>query len=60
MEGLTWQQIAGSLSSSNTYQAQAILGNANYLAAAICEITSNQPGSVCDTSTITLLESQLS
>ena len=59
LEGLTWQQIAGSLSSSSTYQAQAILGDANYLTAAICEITGNQPGSVCGTSTITLMENQL-
>ena len=59
LEGLTWQQIGASLSSSATYQAQAILGDANYLTAAICEITGNQPGSVCDTSTITLMENQL-
>jgi hypothetical protein len=59
LEGLTWQQIAGSLSSSSTYQARAILGDANYLTAAICEITGNQPGSVCSTSTITLMENQL-
>ncbi len=59
LERLTWQQIAGSLSSSSTYQTQAILGDANYLTAAICEITGNQPGSVCGTSTITGLEDQL-
>ena len=59
LEGLTWQQIASSLSSSSTYQAQAILGDANYLTAAICEITGNQPGSVCGTSTITGMEKQL-
>ena len=59
LEGLTWQQIAGNLSSSGTYQAQAILGDANYLTAAICEITGNRPGSVCGTSTITGLENQL-
>jgi hypothetical protein len=58
--GMTWQQIASSLSDPSSVQAQTILGNANYLTAAICELTGSQPGSVCATSTITQLESKLS
>jgi len=59
LEGLTWQQIAGSLSDPSNYQAKGILGDANFLTAAICKLTGNQPGSVCGTSTITQLEGQL-
>lgn len=56
---MTWQQIASSLANSSSDQAQAILGNANYLTAAICELTGNRPASVCATSTITQLEGDL-
>jgi hypothetical protein len=59
LEGLSAQQIAGSLGDATNYQAQAILGDANYLTAAICELTGNQPGSVCGSSTISGLESKL-
>jgi hypothetical protein len=59
IEGMTWQQIASSLNNSSTNQAKTILGNANYLTAAICKLTGNQPGSVCGTSTITQLETKI-
>ena len=59
LAGMTWQQIASSLADSSSDQAQAILGNANYLTAAICELTGNRPASVCATSTITQLKGDL-
>ena len=59
LEGLTAQQIAESLGDTSNYQSKAILGDANYLTAALCELTGNQPGSVCGSSTITGLESKL-
>ena len=59
LEGLTAQQIADSLGDTSNYQAKAILGDANYLTAAICQLTGNRPGSICGSSTITGLESKL-
>jgi hypothetical protein len=58
--GMTWAQIASSLSQPDTVQAQAILGNANFITAAICKVTNNRPASVCGTSTISQLEGELS
>ena len=59
LEGLSAQQIAESLGDTSNYQSKAILGDANYLTAAICELTGNRPASVCGSSTITSLESKL-
>ncbi len=56
---LTDTQIAGALNNPNNAVTQAIIGNANYLTAAICKLTNNQPGSVCNTSVIQQLEAQL-
>jgi thiol-disulfide isomerase/thioredoxin len=47
LQGLTAQQVAGDLSDPKSPVAQSIVGTANYLAAAICSITSGQPCSVC-------------
>ncbi len=59
LAGLTWQQIAADLSNPNSPVAKAILGNANYLTAAICKVTNNQPSNVCTSSTIQSIEQQL-
>jgi hypothetical protein len=59
LSGMTWQQIADSLSNAESAQAQAIIGNANWLTAAFCKITTNSPISVCSSSYIAPLESQL-
>jgi hypothetical protein len=56
---MTWQQIAQSLSDAQGPQAQAIIGNANWLTAGICKLTGNQPGSVCGAAPIATLEGQL-
>jgi hypothetical protein len=43
----TREEIAGNLSNPNNVVTQAIEGNANFLTAAFCKITNNQPASVC-------------
>jgi len=56
--GLSWSTIANDLSNPNSSVAQAIDGTANYITAAICKMTGNQPASAC-TTTVQSLESQL-
>ena len=56
---LTWQQIAGDLSTTGNPVTQAIIGNANYLTAAICKLTNNQPSSVCQSTVIQQIEAKL-
>jgi thiol-disulfide isomerase/thioredoxin len=47
LQGLDWDQVASQLYDANTVVAQAEDGSANYLTAAICVMTGNEPGSVC-------------
>jgi hypothetical protein len=54
LEQQTWSQIAASLRNARNLTGQAILGTANYITAAICRLTSDQPASVC-TPTVTSL-----
>ena len=56
--GLNWNQIAADLHNPNTAVAKAEDGEANYITAAICKMTNNQPASVC-TSTIQSIESSI-
>jgi thiol-disulfide isomerase/thioredoxin len=58
LSGLNWNQIAADLHNPNSAVAKAELGEANYITAAICQMTGNQPASAC-TSTVQALESQL-
>jgi Domain of unknown function (DUF929) len=58
LSGLNWNQIAADLHNSNSAVAQAEDAEANYITAAICQMTGNQPASAC-TSTVQALESQL-
>ncbi|MFI5273911.1 MAG: DUF929 family protein [Ktedonobacterales bacterium] len=55
----TWQSIASALGTPSTPEAQAILGNANYLTAAFCKLTNNQPASVCTAAPIPAIEQKL-
>ncbi len=59
LTGLTWQAIANDLASPDTKQAQAIVGSANLITAAVCATTGDQPASVCSSQTIQSLESKL-
>lgn len=47
MQGLTWQQIADNLNDPNNSVTQSIVANANYMTAAICQVTDNKPANVC-------------
>jgi hypothetical protein len=53
-----WAKIAGDLRDPSTANAKAILAAANFTAAAICKLTSDQPKSAC-TPAVTALQSQL-
>jgi len=59
LQGMNWQQIAGTLTDAQNQVAQQIVGNANWLTAGICELTGNQPGSVCTAAPIPSLEAKL-
>jgi hypothetical protein len=56
---LSWQQIADALQTPSSPVARQILGTANYLTAAICLATNQQPGSVCHVLVIQQIESAL-
>jgi hypothetical protein len=58
LSGLSWATIATDLSNPNSPVAKAVDGTANYITAAICKLTNNQPASAC-TSTVQSLQSQL-
>ena len=47
LKGLTWSQIAADLHSPTSPVAKAALGAANYITAAICSLTGNQPATAC-------------
>ncbi len=55
---LSWATVAADLHNPSSPVAQAVLGTANYITAAICKMTGNQPASAC-TSTVQSLESQI-
>jgi hypothetical protein len=59
LQGLSWKQIAADLSNLDSPVTLAIVGNANYLTAAICLADSNQPSSVCSSSTVQGIETVL-
>ncbi len=58
LDGLSWATIASDLSNPNSAVAKAVDGTANYITAAICQLTGNQPASAC-TATVKSLESQI-
>jgi Domain of unknown function (DUF929) len=58
LAGLSWSTIATDLSNPNSTVAKAVDGTANYITAAICKMTGNQPASAC-TTTVQALESQI-
>ena len=58
LSGLSWSTIATDLSNPNSTVAKSVDGTANYITAAICSMTGNQPSSAC-TTTVRSLETQL-
>ncbi len=59
LQGLTWKQIAADLANPDSPVTLAIVGNANWLTAAICLADHNQPSSVCGSATIQGIETVL-
>ena len=59
LQGLTFQQIATQMADPTSQVAKAILGNANYITAAICSLTNNQPQTVCSAPYIQSIEAGL-
>jgi len=51
----TWSQIAATLRNGRNMTGQAILGTANYITAAICRLTGDQPASACTPTVRSLL-----
>lgn len=58
-EALSWQEIASAFMAPSSPIAQQLLGTANYLTAAICLATNQQPGSVCQAFVIQQIERAL-
>ena len=58
LAGLSWATIATDLHNPSSPVAQAVDGTANYITAAICKMTGNQPASACTTA-VQSLESQI-
>jgi uncharacterized protein DUF929 len=58
LDGLGWATIANDLSKPSSSVAKAVDGTANYMTAALCKLTNNQPSTAC-TSTVTGLQSKL-
>ncbi len=56
LQGYDWQQIAGFLGKPSSAPAKMILGGVNYDTAAICQLTGNKPGAVCNTTLVKQLE----
>lgn len=59
LSGQSWQDIANVLSDPSNVETQSIVGNANYMTAAICTLTNNQPASVCTAAPIPTIEQQI-
>jgi Domain of unknown function (DUF929) len=59
LKGLTWSQIATAMRNPSSPVSQGVLGAANYMTAAICKTTNNQPASVCTSPAITTVAGKL-
>jgi len=59
LSGMTWQAIADALAQPDSAQAKAILGSANLVTAAVCKLTTDQPATVCSSSSIQAIEKTL-
>jgi hypothetical protein len=57
--GMTWQQVSDALQQPGSPQAKAILGSANLITAAICQLTEQQPAAVCSGPSIQAIETKL-
>ena len=58
LAGKTWAQISDALHDPSSQIAQAVNGTANYITAAICKLTGNQPATAC-TSVVQSLQAKI-
>jgi hypothetical protein len=58
LSGMSWSQIAAALKQPSSPIAKGVDGAANYITAAICKLTNNQPASAC-TPVVKQLEAKL-
>jgi hypothetical protein len=58
LQGKTWAQVGAAMQDPSSTIGKAIIGNANYMTAAICKLTNNQPATAC-TPAIQKLEADL-
>jgi len=59
LQGKTWSQIAAALKDPTSPIAQSVNGAANYITGAICQMTNDQPASVCNSAAVTAVKSGL-
>lgn len=59
LTNLSWQNIANRLNDSNNQATQGIIANANYITAAICQISNQQPANVCSSAPIPTIIQQI-
>ena len=59
LQGKSWSQIAAAMHDPTSPVAQGVLGSANYITAAICKMTNNQPANVCTSPAVTAVQSGL-
>jgi hypothetical protein len=59
LAGQSWEQIASAMSNPQSPTTKAIVGNANYLTAALCQTTNNQPASVCAAAPIPAIQQSM-
>jgi thiol-disulfide isomerase/thioredoxin len=58
LAGMSWSQVAAAMNNPSSAVGKAIVGNANYMTAAICKVTGNKPATAC-TPAIQKLEANL-
>ncbi len=51
--GLSWAAVGKDLQNPTSPVAQAVIGSANHITAAICKVTNNQPSNVCGSKSVT-------
>jgi hypothetical protein len=59
LAGKSWSQIAASLHDPTSPIAQSVDGAANYITGAICQMTHNQPASVCTSAAVKAVQGSL-
>jgi hypothetical protein len=59
LAGMTWAQVAAALHNPSSPVAQAALGSANLMTAAICKMTGGKPGNVCTASGVVAASAHL-